>query len=108
MINVVQAVNMAVKNRNGYEELIHHSDRGLQYCSTTYQNALLKNKVKPYMTDGYDCYQNGLAERVNGILKQEFLIHKCNNAKELKQLIKESIITYNNKRQHLSLNMKNT
>ena len=55
--NVVQAFNMAVKNRNGYEELIHHSDRGLQYCSTTYQNALLKNKVKPSMTDGYDCYQ---------------------------------------------------
>ena len=104
--NVVQAFNMAVKNRNGYEELIHHSDRGLQYCSTTYQNALLKNKVKPSMTDGYDCYQNALAERVNGILKQEFLIHKCNNAKELKQLIKESIITYNNKRPHLSLNMK--
>jgi len=104
--NVVQAFNMAVKNRSGYEELIHHSDRGLQYCSATYQNALLKNKVKPSMTDGYDCYQNALAERVNGILKQEFLIHKCNNAKELKQLIKESIITYNNKRPHLSLNMK--
>ena len=58
------------------------------------------------MTDGYDCYQNALAERINGILKNEFLIYKCNNKKQLKQLIKESIQTYNNKRPHLSLNMK--
>ncbi|WP_234976795.1 IS3 family transposase, partial [Tenacibaculum finnmarkense] len=104
--NVVQAFNMAVKNRNNNNELIHHSDRGLQYCSSIYQKALLKNNVKPSMTDGYDCYQNALAERINGILKQEFLIYKCNNGKELKQLIKESINTYNNKRPHLSLNMK--
>jgi transposase InsO family protein len=47
-----------------------------------------------------------LAECINGILKQEFLIHKCNNIKELRQLIEESINTYNNKRSHLSLNMK--
>jgi transposase InsO family protein len=58
------------------------------------------------MTDGYDCYQNALAECINGILKQEFLIHKCNNGNELEQLIKESIDTYNNKRPHLSLDMK--
>ena len=58
------------------------------------------------MTDGYDCYQNALAERVNGILKQEFLIEKCNTGKELDLLIKESIDTYNNKRPHLSLKMK--
>ena len=104
--NVVQAFNMAIKNRINDKELIHHSDRGLQYCSNVYQKALLKNKVKPSMTDGYDCYQNALAERINGILKQEFLIYKCNNQKELNQLIKESINTYNNKRPHLSLNMK--
>ena len=104
--NVVQAFNMAVKNREIYDKLIHHSDRGLQYCSAIYQKALLKNNVTPSMTDGYDCYQNALAERINGILKQEFLVHKCNNGKELKQLIKESINTYNNKRPHLSLNMK--
>ena len=53
-----------------------------------------------------DCYQNALAKRINGILKGEFLIHKCNRAKDLKKLIDESIITYNNKRLHLSLNYK--
>ncbi len=58
------------------------------------------------MTDGYDCYQNALAERINGILKQEFLIYKCKNIQDLKQMIKESIYIYNNKRPHLSLKMK--
>ena len=58
------------------------------------------------MTDGYDCYQNALAERMNGILKQEFLIYKCNTGKELRKLIQQSIKTYNEKRPHLSLNMK--
>jgi len=104
--NVVKAFNMAVKQRQTNKELIHHSDRGLQYCASVYQNALKKHNVKPSMTDGYDCYQNALAERINGILKQEFLIHKCNNGKDLEQLIKESIETYNNKRPHLNLNMK--
>ena len=104
--NVVKAFNMAIKQRQANKELIHHSDRGLQYCSSVYQKALQKHNVKPSMTDGYDCYQNALAERINGILKQEFLIHKCDNGKQLRQLIKESIETYNNKRPHLSLNMK--
>ena len=104
--NVVQAFKMAIKKRKYKDELIHHSDRGLQYCSSIYQKALSKNKVRPSMTDGYDCYQNALAERINGILKQEFLIYKCNNGNELNQLIKESIQIYNSKRPHLSLNMK--
>jgi len=104
--NVVQALHMAVLKRKTQQSLIHHSDRGLQYCSSLYQNALKENGILPSMTDGYDCYQNAMAERINGILKQEFLINKCNNGKELKQLVKESINTYNNKRPHLSLNMK--
>lgn len=104
--NVVKAVRMAIKNRTTNHNLIHHSDRGLQYCSSIYQKELKENNIKPSMTDGYDCYQNALAERINGILKHEFLIYKCNNGKELNQLIKESIETYNNKRPHLNLNMK--
>jgi len=55
------------------------------------------------MTDGYDCYQNALAERVNGILKDEFLLYKCNTFDELDKLINESIQTYNSERPHLSL-----
>jgi len=104
--NVVKALKMAVKQRKSKKSLIHHSDRGLQYAASVYQKELSANAIIPSMTDGYDCYQNALAERINGILKQEFLIEKCNTGKELELLIKESINTYNNKRPHLSLNMK--
>lgn len=104
--NVVQALKMAVKTRISKTPLIHHSDRGLQYCSRVYQDQLQQSNITPSMTDGYDCYQNALAERVNGILKQEFLLHKCNNYKDLKRLIDESIDIYNTKRPHLSLKMK--
>ena len=58
------------------------------------------------MTDGYDCYQNALAERVNGILKQEFLLHRCKSFEELRLLVEQSINVYNRLRPHLSLGMK--
>jgi len=104
--NVLQALKMATCQLKMKNKLLHHSDRGLQYCSALYQTELKAKNIIPSMTDGYDCYQNALAERINGILKQEFLFIKCNNGNELKELIDESIITYNNKRPHLSLKMK--
>lgn len=104
--HVVKALKGAVTNRKTKHALIHHSDRGLQYCSSIYQDQLSKNNIQPSMTDGYDCYQNALAERVNGILKNEFLIQKCNTGKELEVLIQESINTYNNSRPHWGLNLK--
>ena len=58
------------------------------------------------MTDGYDCYQNALAERVNGILKQEFLLYKCRTLNDLKSLVQESVDIYNRLRPHLSLGME--
>lgn len=104
--NVVQAFEMAMRNQTERAVImIHHSDRGSQYCSEVYQLALKKHKVLPSMTDGYDCYQNALAERINGILKQEFLTTCCNNMEELDFLIAESIEIYNNYRPHLSLGM---
>lgn len=104
--HIVKALNMAVKNRKTSLPLIHHSDRGLQYCSSIYQKALSEACISPSMTEGGNCYQNALAERMNGILKQEFLFQKCNTGKELKKLISQSIKTYNNERPHLNLNMK--
>jgi len=59
-----------------------------------------------YSTDGYDCYQNALAERINGILKQEFLLTRCQSFEELKRLVKESVDIYNEHRPHLSLGMR--
>ncbi len=104
--DVAKALGMAVKNRHYRHAAIHHSDRGLQYCSGLYQTKLRQAGMVPSMTDGYDCYQNALAERVNGILKQEFLLYKCRSLEDLKRLVSESIDVYNNMRPHLSLGMR--
>ncbi len=104
--DVVKALKMSIKNKRYSHQAIHHSDRGLQYCSDEYQQALNQHNIMPSMTDGYDCYQNALADRVNGILKQEFLLYQCKDMNELKQLVEESIYTYNEIRPHLSLGMK--
>ncbi|HGW1746850.1 TPA: integrase core domain-containing protein, partial [Klebsiella pneumoniae] len=102
--NVVQALHMAMQHvTDRATRMIHHSDRGSQYCSELYQSALRHYGVCPSMTDGGDCYQNALAERINGILKQEFLITRCQTMKELDHLIAESIMIYNCYRPHLSL-----
>lgn len=103
--NVVKALEMAVSSRFYSCKLIHHSDRGLQYASEVYQNKLKNENIIPSMTDGYDCYQNALAERINGILKQEFLIYDCNSRSQLELLVKESIEIYNSIRPHLALDM---
>jgi putative transposase len=73
---VAQAFQMALYRRQGTLPLIHHSDRGIQYCASAYQAIHQQHGVTCSMTDGYDCYQNALAERVNGILKNEFLLQR--------------------------------
>lgn len=104
--HMAAAFKKAVKNRRLSTPVIHHSDRGLQYCSEEFQETLKQNNGIPSMTDGYDCYQNALAERMNGIIKNEFLIKKCNNKRQLKKMIRESINIYNKERPHLAHNMK--
>ena len=104
--DTVKAVRRAIGARSTTAPLIHHSDRGLQYCSGVYQEALKEGGIQPSMTDGYDCYQNALAERVNGILKQEFLLHRCRTFEDLKVMIGQSVTIYNRLRPHLSLGMK--
>jgi putative transposase len=104
----ISALRMALQNRiYRAEPTIHHSDRGLQYCCNEYQSILIKNKVKCSMTESYDPYQNAVAERINGILKQEFLrgiIIKDLNL--MKKLIQQSISIYNNQRPHSSCEMQ--
>ncbi|WP_237390676.1 IS3 family transposase [Fulvivirga sediminis] len=103
-----RALKMAIKSRKyKNESLIHHSDRGLQYCSDLYQNLLKKNKIKCSMTEKYDPYQNAIAERVNGILKQEFIKGVLVNDVELmSKLIAQCIDIYNHMRPHYSCFMK--
>ncbi len=98
---------MAIKSR-AYTQtpLIHHSDRGLQYCSSEYQRILNKNNITASMTQKYDPYENAIAERINGILKQEFDIDKYDlDLKTKKSLVKNAIEIYNNFRPHLSNHM---
>jgi len=104
--DTVKAMKQAIRERQTQLPLIHHSDRGSQYCSSLYQHELERHNIQPSMTDGYDCYQNALAERVNGILKQEFLLYRCKTFEELKELVAQSIAIYNRLRPHLSLGMQ--
>lgn len=102
----IRALKMANRNRVYPKDiLIHHSDRGIQYCSDAYQKALAKYNIVTSMTESYDPYANAVAERVNGILKQEFLLEELNISFELMKLvIKDSIRIYNNFRPHYSCN----
>jgi putative transposase len=100
----VLALKMALKQRkNNSLPLIHHSDRGLQYCANEYQEELIKNMVLCSMTQNSDPYENAVAERINGILKQEFKIDKYNQTTEItNQIVKESVTIYNEIRPHYS------
>ena len=101
------ALRLAINQRKNKDlVLIHHSDRGLQYCANEYQKLLSKNRIKPSMTQNSDPYENAVAERINGILKQEFNIDKYNkNLPIMKQIIKETVDIYNGKRPHYSNHM---
>lgn len=103
----VTALKMAIKSRqNDTCQLIHHSDRGVQYCSDGYQKILLKNKILCSMTNNGDPYENAVAERINGILKQEFIIDTYHADLDImKKIVKEAIEIYNNKRPHYSNHM---
>ncbi|QTH06966.1 IS3 family transposase [Vibrio fluvialis] len=103
---VKSAFLKALKKRRYEGELIHHSDRGIQYCSEEYQSLHRKYHVTCSMTDGYDCYQNALAERVNGILKMEYLLTKPNDLNEARKMVAESVKLYNEQRPHTALKYK--
>ena len=104
--SVAQALRRAVKYRRTEQPLVHHSDRGSQYCSGMYQELHVKHGIRCSMTDGYDCYQNALAERVNGILKTELLLQRPQDLTQAKKMVSESVSIYNRERPHLSLKYK--
>ncbi len=105
--SVSQAYTHALEARiTPTETLVHHSDRGIQYCAELYQSLHRKHGVTCSMTDGYDCYQNAMAERVNGIIKNEYLLAKPRDIEEAKQMVRESVEIYNSRRPHLALKYK--
>lgn len=103
----LRALKLALRQLPAKHRVIHHSDRGIQYCSNQYVEVLKKHKIRISMTEENHCYENAIAERVNGILKGEFYLDECfTNVELAKKVSKNAIKIYNNKRLHLSLNYK--
>ena len=105
----LQALKMALSSLRAEESqfLIHHSDRGCQYCSTAYVNELKKFKVNISMTQSGDPLENAIAERANGILKTEWLYKmKIATREECSSVLERIINFYNNERPHMSIGMQ--
>ena len=100
----LMALKMALKHKVYKDvKLIHHSDRGLQYCSNEYQNLMNKKGIICSMTESYDPYSNAVAERINGIIKHEFINGNYpKDIKTMKLLIEDSVRIYNELRPHYS------
>lgn len=103
--NAISALEMALQQRRDKaKSLIHHSDRGSQYASYKYIGFLRKNKIMVSMTENGDPRENAVAERINGILKNEQIKYYSLDSIEIKQLVAKCIKNYNSLRPHLSLN----
>ena len=97
----------ALRYSESSQDLIHHSDRGSQYCSHQYVGQLKRNGIQISMTEENHCYENAIAERVNGILKDEFYLDQVFSSLEhVKFAVKNAIKMYNSKILHLSLDYK--
>jgi putative transposase len=100
----IAAIKMAIKGVNTIEGIIHHSDRGIQYCSDNYVKLLKKKGIKISMGEAGNPYENAIAERVNGILKNEFYLNEIfTNYQDAKRATEEAIKIYNNLRPHMSI-----
>lgn len=106
--SMIAALKMAATQRKyPMTNTIHHSDRGLQYCSKEYALITSKNNIRLSMTENGDPYENALAERMNRTIKEEFGMDRTLKSKEqVVKLVADSIFLYNNKRPHLALKMK--
>lgn len=103
----LQALAMAVEQLPPHRRPVHHSDRGSQYCSHEYAAALTGYGLGISMTEQNHCYENCYAERVNGILKDEFnLDWTFRSPDQAKSAIAQAIGTYNGRRLHTSLQMR--
>lgn len=105
-IESLRALRMALSalGAESHTRLIHHSDRGVQYCSGSYVKLLQKHGVQISMTENGDPRENAIAERINGIIKDEYLCaYKVVNLKNAKSLLKKIIALYNNQRPHMSI-----
>jgi len=99
------ALEKAVKDLADGFFPVHHSDRGSQYCSHVYTGKLREYGLGVSMTEEMHCYENAKAERVNGILKQEYFLGGCFRTKpQAIAAIEQAVWLYNTRRPHLALN----
>jgi transposase InsO family protein len=100
------ALNKAIASLSKEQRPVHHSDRGIQYCSDAYISRLKERSIAISMTQNGSPYENAKAERINGILKSELGLHQTfNNYSEAAAGVAKAISTYNQMRPHMSLNM---
>lgn len=100
----LRALRQALKQLPAGSAPIHHSDRGTQYCCNAYVEKLQEHGATISMTEENHCYENAKAERMNGILKDEYgLGHTFRTKKDVKKAAEQAIWLYNNDRPHLSL-----
>ena len=103
----LKALQMALRDKPKDARPIHHSDRGCQYCSRLYVEELERNGLTVSMTEKDHCAENALAERVNGILKQEYgLNYGFKDARQIHRTVKQAVRLYNTRRPHCSLGLE--
>lgn len=106
-VHSAQALKMAILGFKGpysHPQLVHHSDRGIQYCCAEYVTILQKNNIAISMTQSGDPLDNAIAERINGIIKNEYLhCYEVDTIKDAKQLLTEVVALYNTERLHMSI-----
>ena len=103
----IAALRVALSGCRFTRDLVHHSDRGIQYCSTPYTDLLGHHKIQISMTEDNHCYENALAERVNGILKDEYLLDAIfADYGQAQRACAEAIALYNTRRPHTALGLK--
>jgi transposase InsO family protein len=107
-LETIKALEMALKQLpwNLATPLIHHSDRGVQYCSEMYVKLLQDNGICISMTENGDPLENAIAERINGILKGEYLkYYQINTIEQAKEQLKSAVKLYNEDRPHFSIGL---
>lgn len=107
-IHSLKALEMAINSVDfpTQNKIIHHSDRGIQYCSEEYVNLLEKNHILISMTENGDPLENPIAERVNGIIKDEYINrYHYSSIKELEERLSQVVTFYNNERPHTSCSL---
>ena len=100
----LRSLTMALRGLPADGKTIHHSDRGSQYCCCAYVEKLRRRGLRISMTEENHCYENSQAERLNGILKQEYgLGGRFRSKSDVRRAVREAVTLYNCRRPHQSL-----